>query len=92
MDKNENIHIKLEISRDPNTGALNLMTRFDPSAPNFIKDENGFSWSPTARRSTRPTRARLVISLSSGVVPNDDSHSLHESLAIKANDWLGRVC
>jgi hypothetical protein len=48
MDKNENIHIKLEISRDPNTGALNLMTRFDPNAPNFIKDETGFSWSPTA--------------------------------------------
>lgn len=47
MNKNENIHIKLEISRDPNTGALNLMTRFDPNAPNFIKDENGFSWSPT---------------------------------------------
>jgi hypothetical protein len=47
MEKNENIHIKLEISRDPNTGALNLMTRFDPGAPNFIKDENGFSWSPT---------------------------------------------
>ena len=47
MDKSENIHIKLEINRDPNTGALNLMTRFDPSAPNFIKDENGFSWSPT---------------------------------------------
>jgi len=23
------------------------MTRFDPNAPNFIKDENGFSWSPT---------------------------------------------
>ena len=47
MDKNENIHIKLEISRDPHTGALNLMTRFDPNAPNFIKDENGFSCSPT---------------------------------------------
>jgi len=47
MDKNENIHIKLEISRDPMTGHLNLMTRFDPSAPNFIKDENGFTWSPT---------------------------------------------
>jgi len=47
MDKNENIHIKLEISRDPNTGALNLMTKFDTNAPNFIKNENGFSWSPT---------------------------------------------
>lgn len=47
MDKNEKIHIKLEISKDPLTGQLNLMTRFDPSAPNFIKDENGFSWSPT---------------------------------------------
>ncbi len=47
MDKNENIHIKLEINRDPNTGHLNLMTRFDPNAPNFVKDENGFSWLPT---------------------------------------------
>jgi hypothetical protein len=40
-NKNQNIHIKLEISRDPNTGSLNLMTRFDPNAPNFIRDENG---------------------------------------------------
>lgn len=47
MDKNEKIHIKLEISRDPATGGLNLMTRFDPNAPNFIKDETGFSWAPT---------------------------------------------
>ena len=47
MEKNQNIHIKLEISRDPNTGHLNLMTRFDPNAPNFVKDENGFSWAPT---------------------------------------------
>ena len=47
MNKNENIYIKLEIGRDPMTGILNLMTRFDPNAPNFIKDENGFSWSPT---------------------------------------------
>jgi hypothetical protein len=47
MEKNENIHIRLEISRDPLTGNLNLMTRFNPSAPNFIKDENGFSWAPT---------------------------------------------
>lgn len=47
MEKNENIHIRLEIGRDPNTGHLNIMTRFDPNAPNFINDENGFSWSPT---------------------------------------------
>lgn len=47
MEKNENIHIKLEISRNPSTGKLNLMTKFDPNAPNFIKEEDGFSWSPT---------------------------------------------
>jgi hypothetical protein len=47
MEKDENIHIRLEISRDPINGGLNLLTRFDPNAPNFIKDENGFSWSPT---------------------------------------------
>jgi len=47
MDKNENIHIKLEISRDPGSGNLTLLTKFDPNAPNFIKNESGFSWSPT---------------------------------------------
>ena len=45
--KNENVHIKLEISRDPSTGKLSLLAKFDPSAPNFITEENGFSWSPT---------------------------------------------
>ena len=47
MEKNENIHIKLEISRDKSSGKLTLMTKFDPNAPNFSKEENGFSWSPT---------------------------------------------
>ena len=47
MDKDQNIHIKLEISKDSETGALTLMTKFDPNAPNFIKDDTGFSWSPT---------------------------------------------
>ena len=45
--KNENVHIKLEISRDPTTGKLGVLTRFDPNAPNFTKDENGFTWQPT---------------------------------------------
>ena len=43
----KNIHIKLEISRDPATGKIGVLTRFDPNAPNFIKDENGFTWQPT---------------------------------------------
>ncbi len=47
MDKNQNIHIKLEINRDPNTGKLGLMAKFDQNAPNFEKDDEGFSWSPT---------------------------------------------
>jgi len=47
MDKNENIHIRLEISKDPNSGQINLITRFDENAPNFTKDEAGFRWFPT---------------------------------------------
>ena len=44
---NENIHIKLEIGRNPKTGKIGILTRFDPNAPNFTKDENGFTWNPT---------------------------------------------
>ncbi len=47
MTKNENIHIRLEISKDSNTGVMNLVTRFDTNAPNFTKDETGFRWFPT---------------------------------------------
>jgi len=47
MNKDQNIHIKLEINKDPNTGKLSLMTKFDPKAPNFEKEDDGFSWSPT---------------------------------------------
>jgi hypothetical protein len=48
MHKNENIHIRLEINKDPNTGQLNLITRFDQNAPNFTKDDKGFNWWPTS--------------------------------------------
>jgi hypothetical protein len=47
MNKNENIHIRLEIGKDVASGKLHLLTRFDTNAPNFTKEENGFSWSPT---------------------------------------------
>ncbi len=47
MTKNENIHIRLEISKDSDTGTMNLVTRFDTNAPNFTKDEIGFRWFPT---------------------------------------------
>jgi len=47
MNKNENIHIKLEISKDPTTGSLTLMTRFDPKAPNFSEEGNCLRWNPT---------------------------------------------
>jgi len=45
--KEDNIHIKLEISRNPATGKLGLIAKFDQNAPNFSKEDNGFSWSPT---------------------------------------------
>jgi len=47
MYKTENIHIRLEISKNPESGELTLMTRFDQNAPNFNKEENGYSWAPT---------------------------------------------
>ena len=46
--KNENVHIKLEINRNPSTGKLGLIAKFDQNAPNFTKEDEGFSWSPTS--------------------------------------------
>jgi len=47
LSKADNINIKLEISKDKDTNELVITTRFDPSASNFFKDENGYVWLPT---------------------------------------------
>ena len=47
MDKNENIYIKLEIGKDPANGNLTIMTRFDPTAPNFTDEGTWVRWNPT---------------------------------------------
>ncbi len=47
MASDDNVYIKVEVGRNPNSGELCIMTRFDENAPNFHNDENGFSWSPT---------------------------------------------
>ena len=48
LSKDDNIHIKLEISKDKDTNELVITTRFDPSSSNFSKDEYGYIWIPTA--------------------------------------------
>ena len=47
MPKDDNIHIKLEISKDKDTNELVITTRFEPGASNFLKDEYGYIWIPT---------------------------------------------
>lgn len=47
MSKEDNIYIRLEVSKDKDTNELVITTRFDPSASNFFKDENGYIWLPT---------------------------------------------
>ena len=47
MTKNDKIHIKVELFKDKNSGALTIMTHFDQNAPNISKDKEGYSWWPT---------------------------------------------
>lgn len=47
MVKEDNIHIKIELCKDETSGELKLTTYFDPNAPNFSKDEEGYVWRPT---------------------------------------------
>ena len=48
MAVDEHIYIKLEIEKDPTTGQLMILTRFDDQAPNFSQDDKGITWCPTA--------------------------------------------
>ncbi|MCK4332976.1 MAG: hypothetical protein KAV40_05290 [Thermoplasmatales archaeon] len=47
MKKNENIHVKLQIGKDENSGELILNIRFDKDTPNFFTDKDVISWCPT---------------------------------------------
>jgi hypothetical protein len=45
--KEDNIHIKIELCKDEVSRELKVITCFDPDAPNFCKDEDGYFWCPT---------------------------------------------
>ena len=62
MGKDDKIHIRLEISRDTTSGELTIMTRFDPNAPNFSKDEDGYFWMPTLEERNFINKAFELIS------------------------------
>jgi len=47
MNKNNKIHIRIELCKDEDSGNITLMTYFDPNAPNFSQDNKGFYWLPT---------------------------------------------
>lgn len=47
MNKNDNIHIRIELCKDGDSGDITLMTYFDTNAPNFSQDDKGFYWLPT---------------------------------------------
>ena len=46
-NKDDKIHIKLEIRKDKASGELMITAHFDPNAPNFAKDKNNYFWWPT---------------------------------------------
>lgn len=47
MPENNQIYIKLELSKDPITNELTIITHLNPNAPNVIQKENTISWKPT---------------------------------------------
>ena len=47
MAKDPNIYLKLEVSRDRNSGNLNIIVHFDLNVPNVFNDEKGYFWIPT---------------------------------------------
>lgn len=47
MEKTKNIHVKLQIEKDSDSGGLTININFDKSAPNFVDDKHTLCWSPT---------------------------------------------
>lgn len=70
LAKEDNIHIKIELCKDKTSGELKLMTYFDPNAPNFCKDEDGYFWCPTIEE-------RNFLNESFEFIPNKDQTAGH---------------
>lgn len=47
MQKNQNIFVRIQLEKDPETNDFGLNVYFDKTAPNFSVEQNGISWSPT---------------------------------------------
>jgi len=47
MSNDKNVHIKLELSKDKNSGKINLIARFNNKAPNILFENNEYFWIPT---------------------------------------------
>ena len=47
MKKNENVYIKLGLEKNFTTGKLQINVQFDTNAPNFTKDKDVYTWSPS---------------------------------------------
>jgi hypothetical protein len=47
MAKDNKIYVKILLEKEKSSGNMILTAHFDPQAPNYSKDKNGFLWYPT---------------------------------------------
>jgi hypothetical protein len=48
MSNENKIYVKLQLEKNTSSGTIMITAHFDPDAPNYSADKNGYSWYPTA--------------------------------------------
>ena len=84
--KTSNIHVKVELDRNPETNAILLKTVFNPKAPNISNDKKEFIWEPTPDEIDFLFQAFNLFPSSSQKQTNDVSKESGESKTYKTTD------
>ena len=70
MDDVEKIHIKLELYKDKDQGVI-IVAHFNPNAPNFFKEGENYSWTPTIEERVFISEAFELISTDKNKDPKE---------------------
>ena len=70
MENTDVIYIKLELCKDKGPG-FTIVTHFDPNAPNFFREGENYSWTPTTKERAFISEAFELISTDRNEYPKE---------------------
>ena len=79
MAKDDNVHFRVELNKNKNSGKIDIVAHFDKKAPNVIIENNEYFWMPTIEE-------KDFLDEAFSLVPNDSKSTFIEKDASTSSD------